>query len=223
MRKLLCAVLALSLLTVGVHASRIALTFDDGPSGNNTEALLDLLAEKQVKATFFLCGYRIEAYPKLPARLARAGHELGIHGYSHTCFDAMDAETLRGELTDTAELIRKTADAEPALVRPPCGALNDRVCETARAAGLSIMLWSVDPEDWRCRDVDAIVRRVCAGAEDGGVILMHDIYPSSVEAAGRIIDRLRAEGYEFVTVSELAQSAGVPLRPGEVHRRFVPS
>ena len=221
LKKLLCALLALFLLTGrAAAAGRVALSFDDGPSGANTEALLDMLADQDVHATFFLCGYRIEAYPELCGALAKAGHELGVHGYSHACFDALTPAALRAELDDTARLIRENAGVCPALVRPPCGALNEGVCQVARNAGLSVILWSVDPEDWRCRDADAVVRRVCGQVCDGSVILLHDMYQSSVDAAARIIDRLRAEGYEFLTVSELAKSAGDSLRPGEVYRRF---
>ena len=224
MRKLICAMLALMILAGQANAAgRVALSFDDGPSGDNTEALLDMLADREVHASFFLCGYRIEAYPELCGALARAGHELGIHGYSHGCFDAMSPDELRDELTQTASLIRKYAGVPPVLVRPPCGALNGGVCEAAREAGLSVILWSVDPEGWRCRDADAVVRRVCGQVHDGSIILLHDMYPSSVDAAARIIDRLRAEGFEFLTVSELAQSAGEPLRPGPVYRRFDPA
>ena len=220
-KKLLCVLLTLALLSGRVCASgRVALSFDDGPSGANTEALLDMLGERDVRATFFLCGYRIEAYPDLCGQLARAGHELGVHGYSHGCFDAMDPGELREELSRTAALLRENAEVSPALVRPPCGALNGRVCDAAREAGMAVILWSVDPEDWRCRDPDAVVRRVCGQVHDGSVILLHDMYPSSVEAAGRIIDRLRAEGYEFLPVSELAARTDTPLVPGEVYRRF---
>lgn len=221
MRKLFCAFLALMILTGQASASgRVALSFDDGPSGDNTEALLDVLAAREVAATFFLCGYRIEDYPVLCGALAGAGHELGIHGYSHGCFDAMTPRELRAELDRTSELIRQNAGLLPTLVRPPCGALSSEVCDAAREAGLSVILWSVDPEDWRCRDADAIVRRVCGQVRDGSVILLHDMYPSSVEAAAQIIDRLRGEGYEFLTVSELAARTHTPLTPGEVYRRF---
>ena len=223
LRKLFCALLALMILTGHTHAAgRVALSFDDGPSGDNTEALLDMLAARNVHATFFLCGYRIEAYPDQCTHLARAGHELGIHGYSHGCFDAMSPAALRAELDITARLIRENAGVCPTLVRPPCGAWNDSVCGIARDAGLSVILWSVDPEDWRCRDADAVVRRVCGQVCDGSVILLHDMYQSSVDAAARIIDRLRAEGYEFLTVSELARAVGVVLNPGEVYRNFPP-
>jgi peptidoglycan/xylan/chitin deacetylase (PgdA/CDA1 family) len=195
----------------------VALTFDDGPSGDNTRALMALLEEKDVRATFFLCGYRIEAFPALPEALRRAGHELGVHGYSHNCFDAMTPAELCGELSRTAALMGG-AD----LVRPPCGAWNARVREAARDAGMRIILWSVDPEDWRCRDPEEIARRVCGAAENGSVILLHDLYPSSVEAAGSIIDRLRARGFAFCTVSELAERAGVSMEPGQAYSQFGP-
>ena len=217
MKKLLFALLAAAMLARPAGAAPcVALTFDDGPSGDNTCALMDLLAEKDVRATFFLCGYRIEQYPELPGALRRAGHELGVHGFSHNCFDTMTPAELRGEISRTSALM----GGAPALLRPPCGVWDEQVRGAAGAAGMSVVLWSVDPEDWRCRDPDEIVRRVCAGAEDGGILLLHDLYPGTVEAAGRIIDRLRGEGYEFCTVSELAERKGAALLPGEIYSHF---
>ena len=217
LRKLLCALLAGLLLSAPVLAAPcVARTFDDGPSGDNTVALMELLEHKGVRATFFLCGYRIETYPALPDALRRAGHALGVHGYSHDCFDAMTPAALREEIARTAALI---GDG-PRLLRPPCGAWNGQVRSAAREAGMSIVLWSVDPEDWRCPDPEEIARRVCDGARDGSVILLHDLWPGTVDAAGRIIDRLRAEGYEFLTVPALAERAGISLEPGEAYSEF---
>ena len=168
-RRLLIAAVAASVLCVPAWAGPcVALTFDDGPSGDNTRLLMAMLEEKDVRATFFLCGYRIEAFPALPEALRAAGHELGVHGYSHECFDTMTPDQLRDELSRTAALMGGAS-----LVRPPCGAWNDRVRGAARDAGMRIILWSVDPEDWRCRDPEEIARRVC-------VVLLHDLYPSSV-------------------------------------------
>ena len=217
MKKLLLALAAALALTGACAAAPcVALTFDDGPSGDNTLALLELLAEKDVQATFFLCGYRIELFPALPETIRQAGHELGVHGYSHSCFDAMPPEVLRDEISRTAALM----GAAPRLLRPPCGAWNGQVRSAAAEAGMSVVLWSVDPEDWRCHDPAEIVRRVCAGAEDGSVILLHDLDPGTVTAAGQIIDRLRAEGYEFLTVSALAGRAGIRMQPGQVYSQF---
>ncbi len=217
MKKLLLALAVLTALLRPVRAAPcVALTFDDGPSGDNTLALMALLEEKDVRATFFLCGYRIELFPELPGALRQAGHELGVHGYSHRCFDAMPPEELRDEISRTAALM----GPRPALLRPPCGAWDERVRDAAREADMGVVLWSVDPEDWRCRDPAEIARRVCAGVRDGSVVLLHDLYPETVDAAGRIIDRLRAEGYEFCTVSELAERKDVALLPGEVYSQF---
>lgn len=223
MRKLIVLLLTVAVLTSAVHAAPagyVALTFDDGPSGDNTLALMKMLDERQVQATFFLCGYRMEAYPELAAKLCAAGHALGVHGYSHTCFDAMPIPTLRGELEATRKLIEQSTGCTPVLLRPPCGAWNETVRSECRSAGMSVILWSVDPEDWRCRDSDEIVRRVCAEARNGSIILMHDLYPSSVGAAARIIDILHKEGYAFVTVPRLAELARCSLGPGDVFSQF---
>lgn len=223
MKKLLITLACVLMLTTGALAAPagyVALSFDDGPSGDNTSALLQMLEERQVRATFFLCGYRIEAFPTLPEKLAQAGHELGVHGYSHTCFDTMRPETIREELLSTKEQIEALTGQMPTLLRPPCGAWNDAVRQECRDAGLAVILWSVDPEDWRCRDSREIARRVCANVRNGSVILMHDLYPSSVEAAAQIIDCLKAQGYEFVTVSALAEQARCELQPGDVFSQF---
>lgn len=213
MKKMVLALLALAVFALPVKAAPCAaLTFDDGPSGDNTRALMDLLAEKDVRATFFLCGYRIALFPALPEVLRQAGHELGVHGYSHNCFDTMTPEELRDEISRTASLM----GGEPVLLRPPCGAWDGRVRDAAREAGMAVVLWSVDPEDWRCLDPEEIARRVCGRVRDGSIILLHDLHPSTVDAAGRIIDRLRAEGYDFCTVSELAERRGFALLPGEI-------
>lgn len=217
MRKAIFLLLALRILIVGAAAAPcVALTFDDGPSGKNTEALMELLEDKDVKATFFLCGYRMEAYPELPGALLRAGHELGSHGYSHTCFDKLSEDALREEVNATREQLLELTGQAPKLLRPPCGVWNEAVREACREAELGVVLWSVDPEDWRCRDSREIARRVCAKADDGSIILMHDMYPSSVEACAEIIDTLRGRGFEFVTVSELAARQEIDLSPGEV-------
>lgn len=217
LKKLLLVLLTLTVLSRPVLAAPcVALTFDDGPSGGNTLALMALLEEKDVRATFFLCGYRIELFPDLPGALRRSGHELGVHGYSHSCFDTLSPEALRDEISRTASLM----GAAPSLLRPPCGVWDSRVRNAAGEAGMSVVLWSVDPEDWRCQDPEEIARRVCGRVRDGSVVLLHDLYPGTVDATGRIIDRLRAEGYEFCTVSKLAERAGIALVPGEVYSQF---
>ena len=223
MKRLILLLLTVLVLTTGVLAAPtkyVALTFDDGPSGNNTEALLEMLRKREVKATFFLCGYRMETYPDLVRELSGAGHELGVHGYSHTCFDVLCREELRKELQGTGDQIRKFGDVEPVILRPPCGAWNETVREAAREAGMTVILWSADSLDWQGGDVNGMVHRVCTQAKNGDIILMHDMYRYSVEAAERIIDCLTEQGFTFVTVSELAALADCTMAPGDVFSQF---
>ena len=223
MKRIFMILVCTLVLSCGVHAAPagyVALTFDDGPSGSNTEQLLHMLGDRDVRTTFFLCGYRIDAFPDLPEKLAQAGHALGVHGYSHTCFDDLTREALADELEATKSELAALTGQTPTLLRPPCGAWDETVRDECRNAGLSVILWSVDPEDWRCQDSAEITRRVCESVKNGDIILMHDLYPSSVEAAGKIIETLQKQGYEFVTVSELAALAQCELQPGDVFSQF---
>ena len=219
-RKLLAMVLALSLMVFPVKAQSgdklVALTFDDGPSGRFTRRLLEGLDERNVRATFFLCGYRMKDMPTIAEEIAAGGHEIGLHGYSHDSMAKMSAYTLRKELEQTAELLGWF----PTLLRPPGGAYGDTLCRVAEEMDLAIINWSLDPRDWATSNSDTIVRRVVEDVRDGDVILMHDMSDSSVNAALRIIDELSAQGYRFVTVSQLARARGVGLVGGEVYTRF---
>ena len=194
----------------------MALTFDDGPSGRFTRRLLDGLKERDVKATFLLCGYRVEDYPKEAVRIAAEGHEIGIHGYSHDSMSTMTESQVMSEIKKTAALLPGSA----VFLRPPGGKYNDATCAAAKKAGLAILSWSLDPKDWAIHDTGAIVSAVVEKARDGDVILLHDMSDSSVTAALRIIDQLEVRGFRFVTVSELAEIKGVSLKPGKIYSRF---
>ena len=194
----------------------MALTFDDGPSGRFTRRLLDGLKERDVEATFLLCGYRLKQYPAEGARIAAEGHEIGIHGYSHDAMNRMTEAQVAAEIRKTAGLLPGSA----AFLRPPGGKYNEATIAAAEQAGLAILSWSLDPKDWDCDDAGMITDRVVQKAKDGDVILLHDMSDSSVTAALRIIDRLRAKGFRFVTVSELAKIKGVTLQPGKVYTGF---
>lgn len=219
MKKLLSMLLCLTLLLVPVRAEPeryIALTFDDGPSGRFTRELLEGLASRGVHATFFLCGYRLETYGDLAQKIRDDGHEIGIHGYSHDSMAVMDADCLRSEIFRTAEMI----PGKSILLRPPGGCAGETVSEIAAEAGLSLILWSVDPRDWADHDSATVTDRVVQCAGDGDIILLHDMSDSSVEAAFQIIDTLSARGYRFCTVSELAAIKGYTLCPGKAYYSF---
>jgi peptidoglycan/xylan/chitin deacetylase (PgdA/CDA1 family) len=220
-KRLLSVLLCFFLLypvSARAEAGTVALTFDDGPSGRFTRALLEGLEQRQVKATFLLCGYRLKDYPKEARRILEDGHEIGLHGYSHNPMDKMSRATLERELKDTQALLPE--GCKPVFVRPPGGAGSRTVREVSRDMGLAVLNWSVDPRDWATRDVGAITAMVIDSVRDGDVILLHDMTDSSVAAALDIIDHLKQEGFRFVTVSELARLKGITIEPGKVYTKF---
>lgn len=221
MKRLLCFLLCFFLLcpvAARAEVGTVALTFDDGPSGRFTRALLEGLAQRQVKGTFFLCGYRLKDYPNEAKQILEQGHEIGLHGYSHDPMNKMSRRQLEQEIKDNLALL--PAGCKPVFLRAPGGACSQLVQDTVRDFGLGIMNWSVDPRDWATRDAGAITAMVLDNVRDGDVILLHDMTDSSVEAALEIVDRLKAQGFRFVTVTELAQLKGVTIEPGEEYFRF---
>jgi peptidoglycan/xylan/chitin deacetylase (PgdA/CDA1 family) len=198
----------------------IALTFDDGPSGALTEQLLDGLRQRNARATFFLCGYRMEQYPSALSRYLEGGHELGVHSTVHTDLTKLTPQEVQQDMAQTAGKIRELTGISPVVMRPPGGAYDETVCREAGAEGMSVILWSVDPRDWASHDAGAVLHTMAREAGDGDVILMHDLSKSSVEAALRLVDLLEEKGYCFVTVSELAALRGTELEPGNVYTDF---
>jgi peptidoglycan/xylan/chitin deacetylase (PgdA/CDA1 family) len=180
--------------------------------------LLDGLEQRGVPATFFLCGYRIEEYPELTRRILQEGHEIGLHGYSHKNMQKMSRKDVELELERTIALLPE--GCSPTFLRPPGGQSSRQVLSVAEKMGLSVLLWSVDPQDWATDNVQAIETNVLCRVRDGDVILLHDMSDSSVEAALRIVDILSKRGFRFVTVTELAQIKGHTLKPGKEYYRF---
>ena len=218
MKRLLCVLLCLCALVQPKSEPEkyAALTFDDGPSGRFTRRLLEGLAERDVQATFLLCGYRIKQYPELTRDILQGGHEIGLHGYSHKCMSCMDAAAIRREIADTRALLPE--GCVPVFLRPPGGIVSETVRAQCREQGLSILSWSVDPKDWATHDAGSVVRAVEAHTGDGDIILLHDRYLNSVDAALRAVDHLQQQGYRFVTVAELLALKGVEPEGGEVYR-----
>lgn len=152
-----------------------------------------------------------------------AGHEIGLHGYSHTCMADMSMEKLEQELCRTEALLQEQTGTTTCLLRPPGGKRCQTVTQGAAAHGLSLITWSVDPKDWATNDRDKVVQRVLDRVCDGDIILMHDMSDSSVDAALAIIDRLEEAGYRFVTVSELADLRGKTMEAGCLYTSFHPT
>ncbi|MBQ3101122.1 MAG: polysaccharide deacetylase family protein [Clostridia bacterium] len=184
---------------------RIALTFDDGPHPKYTTEILDILDQYDVKATFFVIGTNAEGYPDIIKREIESGHEIGNHTYTHTRLPSMSDEKLTDEL-NSCERALETNGYTPYLFRPPEGRYDEGDLETITRFGYSVVLWSVDTEDWSGVSTDHIVNAVREGVKDGSIILCHDFLTNkchTVEALKIVIPELIEEGYEFVTVSEL--------------------
>ncbi len=178
----------------------VALTFDDGPGYKTTMALLDGLRERDVKATFFLVGEKIEQRKCVIEQMAKDGHLIGNHTYSHMQLDSVNLDTVIAEIDRTNQLIRDVAGVEPKYLRPPYGIWTNSL---ESSIAMTPILWTVDSCDWNTKDVAQIVESVVSEVESGDIILMHDIYDTSVVAALEIIDQLKSKGFVFVTVDEL--------------------
>ena len=190
----------------------VALTFDDGPWPETTEQLLDGLAERGAKATFFLIGEQIAGHEDTVRRMADEGHQVGSHTFTHMDLSRGDpAERLR-EIAATDETLRALLGDGVYWLRPPWGFLAP---QTAAAVEVPMVYWSLDTEDWRRLDADAVAHDIIDHARDGDIILLHDPYATSVEAALRAIDALTPQGYRFVTLEELFRQKGVEPEPGK--------
>lgn len=182
------------------EGKKIALTFDDGPHPYYTEKLLDGLAERKVKASFFLLGENLEGREEIVRRMAREGHLIGNHTYYHVDITRLEPEEACREITGTAEKIEAIIGNSTEYIRPPFGNWNR---ELECAVEMIPIFWTLDTLDWSTKNADRIVQKVVTEAEENDIILMHDSYASTVEAALRIVDLLSAQGYEFVTADEL--------------------
>ena len=179
---------------------KIAITFDDGPSSQCTGRLLDGLKERNVKATFFLIGENAKENPEMVKRLDEEGHLIGNHTYHHVEITKVSDEEAKKEILDTNKVITSITGKSVEYMRPPFG-LWQRNLEMEIEV-LPVM-WTIDPLDWTTENVDEIVNKVVTEAEENDIILLHDCYDSSVDAALRIIDILQKKGFEFVTVDQL--------------------
>ena len=200
--------------SVHVDGPYIAMTFDDGPSATLTPKLLDLLAAHHIKATFFVIGENVAEHPDIVARAAREGHEIANHSWSHPNLAKMSDEGVRRQLRQTDEAIKSATGTRPTLLRPPYGSITEREKRWIHDEfGYQIVLWDVDPYDWK-RPGPAVVRnRILQETRPGSIVLSHDIHPGTIEAMPSTFDALQAKGFKFVTVSELIRAAVVKPSP----------
>lgn len=226
MRKTLCLllsiVLLLSLMPVTQAASPklVALTFDDGP-GPYTARLLDGLAQRNAKVTFFMVGTNVKRYPETVKRIYREGHQVANHTYDHPELTSLSTAEVKEQVQSVNRLLDLACGTGTTyLLRAPYGSTNARVRE---AVGMPLIDWSVDPRDWESLNSAKVRDSILRNVKDGAIILVHDIHSTSVTGALEAIDALQDDGYEFVTVRELFRRRGVELKNGTTYSHCSPN
>ncbi|WP_367874409.1 polysaccharide deacetylase family protein [Luteolibacter sp. Populi] len=193
---------------VAVTQPYIAITFDDGPHPSNTPRLLDMLRERNIKATFYVIGRNVDLYPNVLRRTVSEGHEIGNHTFTHPILSKLSDSTVREELTKCRDAVARAAGVQPRTMRPPYGALLQRQREWIHAElNYPTILWSVDPLDWKRPGPSVVTSRILAGTTPGAIVLAHDLHGGTVDAMPSTLDGLLRKGYKFVTVSQLLAMA----------------
>jgi peptidoglycan-N-acetylglucosamine deacetylase len=186
----------------------VALTFDDGPDNHYTPEILDILKQSGVRATFFVIGVHAQTYPDILRRMVNEGHAIGNHTWDHPDLVTVSSEQIRSELNRTDDALDSILGYNPALFRPPFGAVSVRVVNQVASLGYKIIDWSVDTRDWTGAPPSVILQRVQAEVHPGGIILEHcaggnvDLR-NTVNALPQIISLLKKQGFQFVTVPDL--------------------
>ncbi len=187
----------------------VALTFDDGPDRVYTPAILDILRDRGVKASFFLIGNRVDEYPDVAKRIVDEGHIVGNHTYTHPELSKASGDVLRQELSLTEKALSRLGVSGTAFFRPPYGAISPSLVEEAGSLGYRVALWSIDSLDWRGLPKDRVVSNILPLVVPGSVVLQHSAggpgedLSGTVEALPEIIDFLTSSGYRFVTLTEM--------------------
>ena len=206
--------------SVHVDGPYIAMTFDDGPSATLTPKLLDILAAHRIKATFFVIGENVAEHPEIVARAAREGHEIGNHSWSHPNFGKMSDDGVRSQLQRTDDAIKSATGSRPTLLRPPYGSITAREKRWIHDQfGYQIILWDVDPYDWKRPGPSVVRNRILKETRPGSIVLSHDIHPGTIEAMPLTFDALEAKGFKFVTISELIRMAVPQSSPAPAETR----
>ncbi len=204
------------LRTVYGDKKAICLTYDDGPSAN-TASILDTLEQNGGLATFFVVGNRVKSYSKTINRARAMGCQIGNHSYSHTFYSGLTAKEIRQQIKKCNAAVEKAVGEAPVITRTPGGNASDAV---KKAVGMPVILWNVDTQDWKTRNAESVYREVMRHAKDGNIVLMHDLYASTAEASKRFIPKLVEQGFQLVTVEEMALLKGTKLKAGQVYFSF---
>jgi peptidoglycan-N-acetylglucosamine deacetylase len=198
-----------------VDDSYVAISFDDGPHPTLTPKLLDLLKDRNVKATFYVIGKNVVQYPEIVQRMIDEGHEVGNHTWNHPALTKLSSVAVADEIQKTTKAIIDACGTAPTTMRPPYGATNAALNKRmSQEFGLPVILWSVDPQDWKIRRASHVSNHLIQNTSVGDILLAHDIHASTVDAMPATLDALLAKGYKFATVTELIGMERAPKDTG---------
>lgn len=193
---------------IDTNAPMVAFTFDDGPNPSCTQRILDVLNANYSHATFFVVGTNAENYPDLLKAISASGSEIGNHTYNHKDLTTLSTSDVEEQIDKVNRAVKKATGENTTVIRPPYGAYNDKVMNQLEEP---VILWDLDTEDWDSRNAKKIVDNVMSQIKDGDIVLMHDIYDSTAEAVEILVPRLKEQGYQIVSVSEMAKYKGKTL------------
>lgn len=194
----------------------VALTFDDGPSPYTMPILLELEKHNSL-ATFFVVGSNVSSYPKELKKMQEMGCEIGNHSTSHPKLTTLKPEGVKAEIEGTNDAVSTIIGEKPTLFRPPYGEINAQVAQLSEAP---VIMWSIDPEDWKAKNSAQISEHILNCVQDGDIVLLHDLYETTAQAVVDVIPKLIEKGYQLVTVSELAKFQGVTMTNGIQYGHF---
>lgn len=193
---------------VDTNAPMVAFTFDDGPNPSCTQRILDVLNANYSHATFFVVGTNAENYPDLLKAISASGSEIGNHTYNHKDLTTLSTSDVEEQIDKVNRAVKKATGENTTVIRPPYGAYNDKVIKQLEEP---VILWDLDTEDWDSRNAKKVVDNVMSQIKDGDIVLMHDIYDSTAEAVEILVPKLKEQGYQIVSVSEMAKYKGQTL------------
>ena len=198
----------------------VALTFDDGPAAS-TSRILNVLDSHDAKATFFVLGRRLDEWSSTVLRAFNNGHEIANHTFGHQILlPPLTDEEIINEILFASAAIEAVTGVPPApMFRPPAGRRDDRLLQISYEIGYAVILWNLDPFDWRDRDPDIIYQHIMTNVRDGSIVVLHDTHDTTAQAMERVVPRLIEMGFELVTVSELLfRNLGRSPMPGQIYR-----
>lgn len=190
-------------------SKKVVLTFDDGPHPKTTPKILKILQQRNLKAIFFVLGMQAKKYPELVRQIYDEGHLIGNHSVAHKDLTQISENEAMNEIVNASDIIENITGERPRYFRPPYGAIDKKALRIVKQQNMKSILWTVDPKDWQSRNEVLILRRIdkqlgiTSGKQKGGMILLHDIYPSTVRALDAVLDRLAGNNYIISTIDQI--------------------